>query len=190
MWFSTWFWFYITTSIGSESCLNFIDLITTHYLFHSRNSILPLRWLPYEAVFDDEFSTKSDVYSFGMLMWEIFNKGELPFSELGDDQVLSQLESRKLCVKHSSRTPETITLLHQKCTESHPNQRMTFSDIVSQLREVMTAGKSGSSGNSSWMFIKQIYCTVQKVTCRSHDHTSLWPSTQLITGVLNQMRMG
>lgn len=114
-----------------------------------RNSILPLRWLPYEAVFDDEFSTKSDVYSFGMLMWEIFNKGELPFSELGDDQVLSQLESRKLCVKHSSRTPETITLLHQKCTESHPNQRMTFSDIVSQLREVMTAGKSGSSGNSS-----------------------------------------
>uniref|UniRef100_A0A8D9F466 Inactive tyrosine-protein kinase 7 n=1 Tax=Cacopsylla melanoneura TaxID=428564 RepID=A0A8D9F466_9HEMI len=102
-----------------------------------RNAILPLRWLPYEAVFDDEFSTKSDVYSFGCLMWEIFNKGEWPFPDLTDEQVLSQLESKKLSWKHSSRTPEYIVALHEQCTHSHPHQRLTFSSIVTQLRDVM-----------------------------------------------------
>ncbi|KAI5704032.1 hypothetical protein M8J75_001262 [Diaphorina citri] len=102
-----------------------------------RNAILPLRWLPYEAVFDDEFSTKSDVYAYACLIWEIFNKAEMPFPDLSDDQVLSQLESKKLCWKHSSKTPEYITSLHEKCIHPHPHQRPTFPSIVTQLSDAM-----------------------------------------------------
>lgn len=56
--------------------------------YHYRQSWIPLRWLPSEAVFEDDFSTKTDVWSFGVLMWEVFNFGELPYADLSDDKVL------------------------------------------------------------------------------------------------------
>lgn len=49
---------------------------------------IPLRWLPAESVFEDDFSTKSDVWVFGVLVWEVFNHGELPYTKLSDDEVL------------------------------------------------------------------------------------------------------
>uniref|UniRef100_A0A8D8QIV1 Inactive tyrosine-protein kinase 7 n=1 Tax=Cacopsylla melanoneura TaxID=428564 RepID=A0A8D8QIV1_9HEMI len=92
---------------------------------------------PVRSSFRRRILNQNHVYSFGCLMWEIFNKGEWPFPDLTDEQVLSQLESKKLSWKHSSRTPEYIVALHEQCTHSHPHQRLTFSSIVTQLRDVM-----------------------------------------------------
>lgn len=56
--------------------------------YHYRQKWIPLRWLPAESVFDDEFSTKSDVWAFGVLMWEVFSHGELPYTSLSHEEVL------------------------------------------------------------------------------------------------------
>lgn len=56
--------------------------------YHYRQAWIPLRWLPTESVFEDEYSTKSDVWAFGVLMWEVFSLGEMPHSKLSDDEVL------------------------------------------------------------------------------------------------------
>lgn len=56
--------------------------------YHYRQAWIPLRWLPSESVFEDDFSTKSDVWAFGVLMWEVFSYGELPHSKLSDDEML------------------------------------------------------------------------------------------------------
>lgn len=56
--------------------------------YHYRQAWIPLRWLPAESVFEDDFSTKSDVWAFGMLMWEVFSYGEMPYTKLNDDEVL------------------------------------------------------------------------------------------------------
>lgn len=57
--------------------------------YHFRQAWIPLRWMPPEAVLEDEFSTKSDVWSFGVLMWEVFTHGEMPYTPLADDEVLA-----------------------------------------------------------------------------------------------------
>lgn len=57
--------------------------------YHFRQAWIPLRWMPPEAVLEDEFSTKSDVWSFGVLMWEVFTQGEMPYAPLADDEVLA-----------------------------------------------------------------------------------------------------
>lgn len=57
--------------------------------YHFRQAWIPLRWMPPEAVLEDEFSTKSDVWSFGVLMWEVFTHGEMPYSPQADDEVLA-----------------------------------------------------------------------------------------------------
>ena len=32
---------------------------------------MPFRWMPPEAIQNDDFTTMSDVWAFGVLMWEI-----------------------------------------------------------------------------------------------------------------------
>lgn len=56
--------------------------------YHYRQAWIPLRWLPADSVFEDDFSTKSDVWAFGVLMWEVFSYGEMPYTKLSDDEVL------------------------------------------------------------------------------------------------------
>lgn len=58
--------------------------------------IIPLRWLPYEAVYEDEYSMKSDIYAFAVVMWEVFAKGELPQSKINDNSFLTKLKEKKL----------------------------------------------------------------------------------------------
>lgn len=62
--------------------------------YHYRQAWIPLRWLPSEAVFEDDYSTKTDVWSFGVLMWEVFSLGELPHAALDHDKVLEGEGSR------------------------------------------------------------------------------------------------
>lgn len=59
--------------------------------YHYRQAWIPLRWLPSESVFEDDYSTKSDVWAFGVLMWEVFSHGELPYAKLSDDEALEGL---------------------------------------------------------------------------------------------------
>lgn len=84
-----------------------------------------MRWLPYEAVYEDEYSTKSDVYAFGVLMWEIFAQGELPFSKINDNSFLNKLKEKKLEWKAHSTTPEGLVSI-----QVGVSQRNMFKTIV------------------------------------------------------------
>lgn len=64
--------------------------------YHYRQAWIPLRWLPSESVFEDDFSTKTDVWSFGVLMWEVFSFGEQPYADLADDKVLEGKGSKRM----------------------------------------------------------------------------------------------
>ena len=68
-------------------CVSFFSFFHSEY-YHYRQAWIPLRWLPAEAVFEDDYSTKTDVWSFGVLMWEVFSLGEMPHAVLADDKVL------------------------------------------------------------------------------------------------------
>lgn len=76
---------------------NVVSLIVLRFThseyYHYRQSWIPLRWLPSEAVCEDDFSTKTDVWSFGVLMWEVFSFGEMPYADLTDDKVLEGMKS-------------------------------------------------------------------------------------------------
>ncbi|XP_012277648.1 tyrosine-protein kinase-like otk isoform X2 [Orussus abietinus] len=102
-----------------------------------RNQVIPLRWLPYEAVYEDEYSTKSDVYSFSCLLWEIFHQGELPFNKLNDDSVLSQLKAQTLAWKAHKAAPPALQELQASCWAYDPRERPTFDEVVSKIGEIV-----------------------------------------------------
>lgn len=75
------------------------------------HTLLPVRWLPPEAINDCKFSASSDVWlvfvqllsvffvnvsrmtthsrALGVTIWEVFSYGEVPFAELNNFEVVS-----------------------------------------------------------------------------------------------------
>ncbi|XP_029033905.2 inactive tyrosine-protein kinase 7-like [Osmia bicornis bicornis] len=102
-----------------------------------RNQVIPLRWLPYEAVYEDEYSTKSDVYSFSCLVWEMFHQGELPFNKMNDESVLIALKSQTLAWKPHKAAPPALQELQVQCWANDPRDRPTFDEVVLKIGEIV-----------------------------------------------------
>ncbi|NXG39844.1 PTK7 kinase, partial [Dromaius novaehollandiae] len=101
--------------------------------YHFRQAWIPLRWMPPEAVLEDEFSTKSDVWSFGVLMWEVFTHGEMPYSPLADDEVLAGLQLGKTKLPQPEGCPLRLAKLMQRCWAPSPKDRPSFSELATTL---------------------------------------------------------
>lgn len=99
--------------------------------------MLPLRWQPYEAVFEDDYSTKSDVYSFAALCWELFHQGDQPFHSLPDSVVIEKLQCQELVLKPSKSAPPKIASMLINCASYNPRERPTFSSIAITLGEAL-----------------------------------------------------
>ena len=50
----------------------------------------PIRWMAPESLDNREFSPATDVWSFGVLLWEMYNPNQLPYSELNSRCVYIQ----------------------------------------------------------------------------------------------------
>uniref|UniRef100_A0A8C8VQM5 Inactive tyrosine-protein kinase 7 n=1 Tax=Pelusios castaneus TaxID=367368 RepID=A0A8C8VQM5_9SAUR len=108
------------------------DVYNSEY-YHFRQAWIPLRWMPPEAVLEDEFSTKSDVWSFGILMWEVFTHGELPHTKLTDDEVLAGLQAGRMKLPHPEGCPSKLYKLMQRCWAPSPKERPSFSELATAL---------------------------------------------------------
>uniref|UniRef100_A0A8C4IH83 Inactive tyrosine-protein kinase 7 n=1 Tax=Dicentrarchus labrax TaxID=13489 RepID=A0A8C4IH83_DICLA len=116
------------------------DVYNSEY-YHYRQAWIPLRWLPSESVFEDDFSTKSDVWAFGVLMWEVFSHGELPYTKLSDDETLEGLQTGKLKLPVPEGCPSKIYKLMARCWALSLKERPSFTEIVHALGEVPSDSK-------------------------------------------------
>lgn len=117
------------------------DVYNIEY-YHYHQAWIPLRWMPPEAVLEDEFSTKSDVWSFGVVMWEIFTLGEMPYSKLADKEVLTGLQSGKMKLPHPEGCPSKLYKVMQRCWAPSPKDRPSFSEIANMLGESPSESKA------------------------------------------------
>ncbi|XP_063727592.1 tyrosine-protein kinase-like otk isoform X2 [Symsagittifera roscoffensis] len=107
-----------------------------YYEYH--NVLIPLRWMPLEAVYDESYSQMSDAYSFGVTLWEIFSLGVLPYPELTNEQVLKGLTvgELKLDVPPAHLCPPQVAEIMFKCWEECAMKRPSFSQMLAILTSV------------------------------------------------------
>ncbi|XP_048338487.1 inactive tyrosine-protein kinase 7 [Sphaerodactylus townsendi] len=117
------------------------DVYNSEY-YHYHQAWIPLRWMPPEAVLEDEFSTKSDVWSFGVVLWEIFTLGEMPYSKLADEEVLAGLQTGKMKLPHPDGCPSKVYKVMQRCWAPSPKDRPSFSEIANMLGESPSESKA------------------------------------------------
>lgn len=98
-----------------------------------RGKDLPIRWMPPEAISNDEFSTVSDIWAFGVLMWELFAFGNIPYREMSNEEVIrfvaqdfGKLSEPELC-------PEDVYLVMSSCWELEPQSRPAFLTLHEHL---------------------------------------------------------
>lgn len=108
-----------------------------HYTIVINNvvQLIPVRWMPLEAVAEDDYSCKSDVYSFAVTVWEIFSRGELPHSKLTDREVLAALEAGGLRLRAQKSMPASLRTLLDTCWQASPRDRPTFSQVAVALSD-------------------------------------------------------
>ena len=54
--------------------------------------MLPIRWMPPEAVLYGKFTVASDVYSYGVVIWEIFSYALQPFYGYSNEEVVDYIK--------------------------------------------------------------------------------------------------
>ncbi|KHJ87438.1 protein tyrosine kinase, partial [Oesophagostomum dentatum] len=99
------------------------------YYRMQNHCLLPVRWLPPEAINDHRFSTSSDVWALGVTMWEVFSYGELPFAELNNFEMVSYAMAGMRPPKPKS-CPAPMYELMQRCWAADPEDRIRPEEVL------------------------------------------------------------
>lgn len=113
------------------------DVYSSEYYPHAQN-LIPLRWMPPEAILEDDYTTKSDVWSYGVFVWEVFHLGDLPHKMKSDDEVLKSLKMGDASLEISEQCPPEIIDLIRRCTAEGPRDRPLFSEICITVSELLS----------------------------------------------------
>lgn len=54
---------------------------------------IPIKWTAPEALNFGKYTTLCDVWSYGILMWEIFSKGDTPYTGMSNSQARERIDS-------------------------------------------------------------------------------------------------
>jgi len=98
----------------------------------TEKSLFPTRWTAPEVFQKKIFLVKSDVWSMGVVMWEIFTKGECPYSSLTNEQVILAVSNgERLPKPHSCPSKYWSTM--NDCWSENPSDRPSFLEMAKQL---------------------------------------------------------
>ena len=99
------------------------------------NQMIPLRWMAPETLRSNtniKFSIASDVWAFGITLWEIYNLGELPYSQFNNKDV-SMLITNGMAMPVPDKCPESVKNVIAQCWRLKPSCRCSFDNIVTML---------------------------------------------------------
>jgi len=121
--------------------------VKNDYYDATTSSSFPVKWSPPEVIERRHFTTKSDVWSFGIVLYEIFERGKVPYSAMSNSETVeyvlkgNRLEQPSLC-------PEQVYKLMLQCWDIDPDRRPSFKVLFDQLKLIGRVVKSVGIGGS------------------------------------------
>ncbi|XP_019639633.1 PREDICTED: tyrosine-protein kinase receptor Tie-2-like [Branchiostoma belcheri] len=110
----------------------------------STQSQLPIRWIAYESLFYQVYTTQSDVWSFGILMWEIMTMGKQPYGRMTGKELMELLPSGYRLEK-PALCPQDVYEVMKSCWETLPENRPTFPELKATLDRIIQDHKTYAS---------------------------------------------
>lgn len=109
------------------------DIYSSDYYRVQSKSLLPVRWMPLEAILYGKFTTESDVWSYGVVLWEIFSYGLQPYYGYTNQEVIDVVRSRQILPNPEDCPPRMYGLMVE-CWHENPTRRPTFREIHARVR--------------------------------------------------------
>lgn len=72
------------------------EIYSSDYYCLQPKTLLPIRWMPPEAIAYGKFTTDSDIWSFGVVLWEVFSYGLQPYYGFSNQEVMEMVRKRQL----------------------------------------------------------------------------------------------
>ena len=105
-------------------------------------TIVPIRYAAPEVLSNsnerNSYTTKSDMFSMGVLMWEGYTKGEMPWSQIENDNEVSRKVINGERLPKPEKCSEQMWSVLLKCMSQQPNDRPSFEDLKRQLLGFVT----------------------------------------------------
>lgn len=109
-------------------------------------TIVPIRYVAPEVLINsndrNSYTEKSDMFSMGVLMWEGYTKGEMPWSDIENDNEVSRTVINGQRLKQPEKCNEQIWSLILKCMSQQSNDRPSFQQLKRQLLTFMLNPKN------------------------------------------------
>jgi serine/threonine protein kinase len=99
---------------------------------------IPIKWTAPEALNYGKYTSLSDVWSYGILMWEIFSKGQTPYTGMSNSKAREMIEAQYR-MPAPEGTPDVIYQLMTRCWQYEPEQRPRFSEIYPEVEILMNS---------------------------------------------------
>ncbi|KAM4828970.1 leukocyte tyrosine kinase receptor [Thomomys bottae] len=109
------------------------DIYRASYYRKGGRALLPVKWMPPEALLEGVFTSKTDSWSFGILLWEIFSLGYTPYPGRTNQEVLdfvvagSRMDPPRSC-------PGPVYRIMTQCWQQQPELRPNFASILERLQ--------------------------------------------------------
>uniref|UniRef100_A0A3P9CAV5 Receptor tyrosine kinase-like orphan receptor 1 n=1 Tax=Maylandia zebra TaxID=106582 RepID=A0A3P9CAV5_9CICH len=131
------------------------EIYSSDYYCLQPKIVLPIRWMPPEAVASGKFTTDSDIWSFGVVLWEVFSYGLQPYYGFSNQEVMEMVRKRQLLPCPEDCPPRFYGLMTE-CWQEGPARRPRFKDIHARLRaweglssHASSSTPSGGGGNAT-----------------------------------------
>lgn len=109
------------------------DIYTTDYFKMGDAELLPIRWMPPEAILYSKFTTQSDIWSFGVVLWEIFSFGIQPYFSMTNEEVVHHVRGGSV-MNCPEGCPSEIYDLMVDCWVMDPTERPRANEIYIGLQ--------------------------------------------------------
>ncbi|CAB3991419.1 Muscle, skeletal receptor tyrosine kinase [Paramuricea clavata] len=108
------------------------DIYSSDYYKVRGDAMLPVRWMPPEAVLHGKFTVESDVYSYGILIWEVFTYALQPYYGYTNEEVIG-FAKQGVLLGQPDDCPNHIYNLMLDCWNRTSEKRPDFTMIIKRL---------------------------------------------------------
>eukprot|EP00056_Hartaetosiga_gracilis_P005696 m.87808 g.87808 ORF g.87808 m.87808 type:complete len:1114 (+) comp12250_c0_seq2:47-3388(+) len=117
--------------VGDFGLTQRLDEGSDHFVLRRRLK-LALKWIAIEGLDQKIFSEQSDVWSFGIVMWEMFEYGQLPYPSVQVQDTQKRVRAGLRC-DQPKNCPDSVFAIMKKCWMTKRESRWTFRDLECAL---------------------------------------------------------
>ncbi|XP_020813168.1 tyrosine-protein kinase Fer isoform X6 [Drosophila serrata] len=119
--------------VDLEHCVKISDFGMSReeeeYIVSDGMKQIPVKWTAPEALNFGKYTSQCDVWSYGILMWEIYSKGDTPYSGMSNSRARERIDTEGYRMPTPENTPAEMYRLMLKCWAADAESRPHFDEI-------------------------------------------------------------